>query len=206
MTKKQQETIQLIEWFIPENVEWTNKVVFSLGFSRISIAEEADDGISSKEAFFLKTERGIDAPKVKNVPRLEALLSGHKWMTVQEKMWSKCFKEGTLSLPNGPECVRKFAFKIYLSHLYLRKSNYSTKDQLPIHIGIKPNRYEKTFHFSRYCFLTLCIRVKMMGYYSHRVPPFGLLRVNASFQLAEAYRRLARPSSPIDTKASTNSP
>ena len=37
------------------------------------------------------------------------------------------------------------------------------------------------------------------------VPPFGHFRINASFQLPETYRRFARPSSPIDAKASTNS-
>lgn len=30
----------------------------------------------------------------------------------------------------------------------------------------------------------------MMRHYSHRVAPFGYLRVNAFFQLAEAFRRL----------------
>lgn len=29
----------------------------------------------------------------------------------------------------------------------------------------------------------------MMGYVSHRVAPFGYLRVNALFQLTEAFRR-----------------
>ena len=62
------------------------------------------------------------------------------------------------------------------------------------------------FHFSGSRFLHLCIQCKILGYYSQWVPPFGYFRVNASFQLTETFRRLARPSSPIDTKASTSSP
>ncbi len=60
-------------------------------------------------------------------------------------------------------------------------------------------------HFGRSRFLCLCIQHKMMRFYSHRVSPFGILRVNAFFQLAGDYRRFARPSSPYNTKASVNS-
>jgi hypothetical protein len=45
-----------------------------------------------------------------------------------------------------------------------------------------------------------------VGRYAQRVAPFGILRVYALFQLTEDYRRYTRPSSPVDAKASTNSP
>lgn len=45
------------------------------------------------------------------------------------------------------------------------------------------------FQFGRSRFYNLCIQLKMMGYYSHRVSPFGYLRVNAFIQLTEAFRR-----------------
>jgi hypothetical protein len=60
-------------------------------------------------------------------------------------------------------------------------------------------------HFGRCRFLNLCIQLKMAGCYSHRVAPFGILRVAALYQLAGDYRRLTRPSSPYNTKASVNS-
>ena len=54
--------------------------------------------------------------------------------------------------------------------------------------------------------LTLCIQIRMIEHYFYRIAPFGILRIIASFQLPEDYRRYARPSSPIDAKASTSSP
>lgn len=62
------------------------------------------------------------------------------------------------------------------------------------------------FQFGRYRLATLCIQVEMTGHYARRVAPFGDLRVTALFQLTGAFRRFARPSSPVDAKASTNRP
>lgn len=62
------------------------------------------------------------------------------------------------------------------------------------------------FHFTRYCFINLFIQLMMTNITVSRVPPFGHLRINASYQLPVAYRRLARPSSPSSPKASTISP
>ncbi len=39
-------------------------------------------------------------------------------------------------------------------------------------------------------FANLCIQLAMIGCYAYRVSPFGNPRVNAFFQLTEAYRRL----------------
>ncbi|TQE40616.1 hypothetical protein SC1000_09965 [Aggregatibacter actinomycetemcomitans] len=41
------------------------------------------------------------------------------------------------------------------------------------------------------------------GFFTHRVSPFGYLGLNASYRLIRAFRRLARPSSPLIAKAST---
>ena len=51
----------------------------------------------------------------------------------------------------------------------------------------------------------LCVQKGVMQYYLHWVAPFGNPRVKAYLPLTEAYRSLSRPSSPVDTKASTNS-
>ena len=64
----------------------------------------------------------------------------------------------------------------------------------------------KMSQFSRYRLIHLCIQCTMMRDESHRVSPFGHLRVTALFQLAGDFRRYTRPSSPIDAKASTSSP
>ena len=60
-------------------------------------------------------------------------------------------------------------------------------------------------HFSGCHFSNLCIQLEMIGFYSHRVPPFGYLWIKTSFRFPKAFRRLARPSSSVDTKASTSS-
>jgi hypothetical protein len=62
------------------------------------------------------------------------------------------------------------------------------------------------FQFGRSRFLSLCIQDKDSRVLPYWVAPFGYLRVNAFFQLTEAFRRYTRPSSPVDAKASTNSP
>ena len=41
------------------------------------------------------------------------------------------------------------------------------------------------------------------GFFTHWVSPFGYLGLNASYRLIQAFRRLARPSSPLIAKAST---
>jgi hypothetical protein len=62
------------------------------------------------------------------------------------------------------------------------------------------------FHFSGFRFHTLCIQLWITRHYPSWVPPFGNPRIKAIFQLPEAYRRYTRPSSPVDTKASTSGP
>ena len=47
----------------------------------------------------------------------------------------------------------------------------------------------KMFQFGRCRFNNLCIQLMIVRYESYWVPPFGVLRVNAFFQLTEDYRR-----------------
>lgn len=51
-------------------------------------------------------------------------------------------------------------------------------------------------HFSGSRSDNLCIQLTVVRYLPYWVSPFGNLRFIASFQLPEAYRRYARPSSP----------
>ena len=63
------------------------------------------------------------------------------------------------------------------------------------------------FHFTGYRVLfPILVQEKTMAYYRHQVTPFGNLRIKAHLRLPEAYRSLARPSSPVSTKASTVCP
>ena len=61
------------------------------------------------------------------------------------------------------------------------------------------------FHFTACCRPRLCIGRGLPPHNWRRVPPFGDLRINACLRLPGAYRSLPRPSSPIETKASTGS-
>ena len=73
-----------------------------------------------------------------------------------------------------------------------------------------------TFVFFSSAYLDVSVRRVSLPYpmYSDKdigllvqwVAPFGNPRILASFQLPVAYRRYTRPSSPVDAKASTNSP
>ena len=56
----------------------------------------------------------------------------------------------------------------------------------------------------RVCFRNLCIQLRIP--LKWWVAPFGNLRIKAYSRLPEAYRRVSRPSSPLNAKASTNCP
>ncbi len=59
------------------------------------------------------------------------------------------------------------------------------------------------FHFTVFCFLHLWIGCRIPRNDPRGVAPFGDLRINARLRLPEAYRSLPRPSSPVETEAST---
>ena len=131
----------------------------------------------------------------------------------QSRRYPSCRIRGFHPLsPNFPDCSAKMIFD-FVDWPY-NPMNKSMVWALPTSLAAT------TGISSRFLFLcllrcvtsaglaspTLCVQVEMMEYYSHRISPFGIFRITASFQLPETYRRLARPSSPIDTKASTSSP
>ena len=59
------------------------------------------------------------------------------------------------------------------------------------------------FHFAAFCVPDLWIGSGIPRDESRRVAPFGDLRINARLRLPEAFRSLPRPSSPVETEAST---
>lgn len=59
------------------------------------------------------------------------------------------------------------------------------------------------FHFTKYCFINLLIQLMIVYISIYWVFPFGDRRIIASYQLPDAYRRFARPSSPTSPKAFT---
>ena len=62
------------------------------------------------------------------------------------------------------------------------------------------------FQFPRLPLPSLCVQLGVMGNDSHRVHPFGDLRVKGYVPLTAAYRSLSRPSSAPGAKASTLCP
>ena len=67
-------------------------------------------------------------------------------------------------------------------------------------------RILRCFTSPRVALSRLCIHLEVTPNYRCRVSPFGHLRIKACMPLPEAYRSLARPSSPVSTKASTVCP
>ena len=61
------------------------------------------------------------------------------------------------------------------------------------------------FHFTAFGPPPLCIQDGVSRYEAGGVAPFGDLRINACLRLPEAYRSLPRPSSLVETEASTDS-
>ncbi len=62
------------------------------------------------------------------------------------------------------------------------------------------------FHFPTFPPHALYIQARVPRHDSWWVPPFGHPRINASLPTPQAYRRLVRPSSALDAKASTMCP
>ena len=58
------------------------------------------------------------------------------------------------------------------------------------------------FQFTSFPSLRLCVHLRMTGYYTGRVPPFGYLRISGYLLLPAAFRSLSRPSSAPSAKAS----
>lgn len=108
MTNKRQNTLKILEYFIPTNVtDWTRPhIMSSLGISNVI---ESHEGIDSEQAFFDYSERGVRATNVTNLNRFAELVSAQRWMAAHVKMWREGKSEGTLSLSdfdNEPEFIR----------------------------------------------------------------------------------------------------
>lgn len=99
LTKKQQKTLKIIEWFIPDIKDWNSKLCRITGYGVIGLNPRKKNwktGISAEEAFFLKTERGKLAGKVTNTPRLASLLYGQNRMALHVTTYKEDFEGGIL--------------------------------------------------------------------------------------------------------------
>ena len=67
-------------------------------------------------------------------------------------------------------------------------------------------RGTEMFQFPRLLLPALCVQTGVTGHYPSRVSPFGHPWITACSQLPRAFRRLPRPSSAPDAKASTINP
>ena len=116
LTKKQQERIKAIEWFMPEAVkDWGHKHVRASSYAILGLNSKKKNwklGLSAEEAYFLKTDKGILAGKVSNTPRFASLLQGHRYMALQMTMWKEDFEKGLLfpeDFKNEPDYIKKLA-------------------------------------------------------------------------------------------------
>lgn len=105
-TKKRERTIQILEHFIPSG-DWST-IVKNLPESKT--IQEKPDGVTAEEAFFQKSERGIQPTAVTNVVRYLQLLYAQRRMALQITEWKKDLKSGLLRmddlLPLEQELVR----------------------------------------------------------------------------------------------------
>jgi hypothetical protein len=96
MTKREK-AIQKIEYFIPDNVDWSRVPGHCLTPLKLSAIKEDPKGTDSHEAFFAISEKGQYPSSVTDIGLLASLISGQRWMATHKKMWSEGFAEGTLS-------------------------------------------------------------------------------------------------------------
>src|SRR2546421_9154 len=119
LTKKQQQTIIVVEYFIPESITGNfplDRLQNYKGDFKLNDIEEDKNGISAEEAFFMKTERGKLPKTVSDMRRFIQLLWGQRHMAMHEKMYRIEFSHGRLFLQefaNDPEPVQKFVENIY---------------------------------------------------------------------------------------------
>ena len=101
----------------------------------------------------------------------------------------------------NPDCTTPTGFHaIGLGCSHFARHYSGNRDFLSIPLGTQ------MFHFPRFPPRTLCVQVRVTGYYPRRVSPFGDPRIIARLRLNEAYRSLPRPSSASGAKASAIRP
>jgi hypothetical protein len=108
LTTKQQRALQLIEWMI--NPKWKHDTVPEQNMIR-----EDPSAVSAEQAFFDKSERGIQHTVVSNKKRYLDLLYGHRWLAAHVKMWKEGINEGSC-------LVQDFIFEpLYIREFILRE-------------------------------------------------------------------------------------
>ena len=96
LSKRQLQALKELRYFIPSTVDWKNVPRHVLTGLNIDYVKQSRKGVSAREAFFLKSDQGVNVETVRGIGRYAALLSAQRWMAAHEKMWREGFFEGTL--------------------------------------------------------------------------------------------------------------
>lgn len=94
MTRKQTKALRLVKEFTPSWITDWSTADMSDNEIGIDTVIQSSKGVTASEAFFLKTERGVMPPEVKNKTALRKYLWGQKWMAIHVKMWEEGIREG----------------------------------------------------------------------------------------------------------------
>jgi hypothetical protein len=109
LTKKRMKVLKMLEWFTPEKSSY--EVVMRRGTFRLSKAKQKKSGIEPLEAFFLKSERGIDVESCTNIVELERLLRAQRYMAMMVKMWNEGVRDGNIGpidFDDEPDYIKEF--------------------------------------------------------------------------------------------------
>lgn len=89
MRARQRRIIERLDQMLPMNYDGTMPP-----FGGADLSRESADGITAEEAFFLKTDRGIESSKIKDVRRYNQLLAAHRRLSLNVEFWKEALEHG----------------------------------------------------------------------------------------------------------------
>lgn len=89
MTKGRKKELEILEWFMAGTKPTSAAVTVRMHASLLGVegTEEAEDGVDSLEAFFMKSETGKLPKKVKDLDLFLRYLTAHRRIAMNVKMW-----------------------------------------------------------------------------------------------------------------------
>ena len=131
-------------------------------------------------------------------------LSGRSFLTCSAITWFCNFPPVPMhrqTVPTTPTWQRHRALAPHRFRLFPFRSPLLGESRL-----LSFPQVTKMFQFTWLPQPALCVQTGVAGHYPDRVSPFGHPRINVCLATTRGFRRLLRPSSALDTKASTVDP